>query len=215
MSLLILVFIFTCAASVMYVVYRNFPELSRWVSIKHVYFLWIHCYQVIATGLDLKFIFKAKHGTAAHQQSIFIQCKLWVCKRSDGVVLRMYVYTMSVHWWCGWLGLSEMIGMTFSVKKWRKSRFPKTWMMPKLWEPSSPNTKTLTTPKCWWPTSQHMFCILFEHEGRNISVFSLSTCVCLFCILDMLLTNLHPFTLSSLFYVIAGQSQAQIQTKRT
>lgn len=31
----------------------------------------------------------------------------------------------------------------------------------------------------------------------------------------MLLTNLHPFTLISLFYIIAGQSQAQIQNKRT
>lgn len=127
----------------------------------------------------------------------------------------MYAYSMSVHWWCGWLGLSGMIGMTFSVKKWRKSRFQKTWMMPKLWEPSSPNTKTLTTPKCWWPTSQHMFCILLEREGKNISVLSLSTCCCFFCILDMLRTNLHPFTLISLFYVIAGQSQAQIQNKRT
>lgn len=31
MSLLILVSIFTCAASLMYLVYRNFPELSMWV----------------------------------------------------------------------------------------------------------------------------------------------------------------------------------------
>lgn len=51
----------------------------------------------------------------------------------------------------------------FSVMKWRKSRSLKTWMMPKLWELCCPNTKTHTTPKCWWPTSQHMFCILVEN----------------------------------------------------
>lgn len=55
----------------------------------------------------------------------------------------------------------------FSVMKWRKSRSPKTWMMLKLWEQYCLNTKTPTTPRCWWPTLQHMFCIL----GENITLY--------------------------------------------
>lgn len=60
-----------------------------------------------------------------------------------------------------------LIYLYFLVTKWAKSRSLKTWMMPRLWELCCPNTKTLITPKCWWPTSQHMFCIL----GGNKWVF--------------------------------------------
>lgn len=214
MSLLILVFIFTCAASVMYVVYRNFPELSRWVSIKRVYFLWIHYYQVITTGLDLKFIFKAKHGKAAHQQSIFIPCKLWICKWSDGVFVDVCLqYASSLMVWMVGLVWNDL--HDFFSEEMEKIKIPK----------DMDDAKALGTVLSKYKDTYYTQVLVayfatyvlypFGAWREKHLCFVLVHMFVFFCILDMLLTNLHPFTLISLFYVIAGQSQAQIQNKRT
>lgn len=67
---------------------------------------------------------------------------------------------------CTW---STGTSRSFPMMKWRKSRSLKTWMMPKLWEPCCPNTKTPTTLKCWWPTLQHMF------SSRHLQYLDLSS----------------------------------------
>lgn len=183
----------------------------------NVFIFWIYCSQVIATGLDLKFIFKAKHGTAAHQHTSKVFSSDVNCAFANGQMV----------WFCGCMftvcqfidGVDGWACLEWSawLFQWRNGENQDSQRHG--WCQSFGNRplqiqRHLLHPSVGGLLRNICFVSFWSMKGGT-SLLCPCPCVCLFCILDMLRTNLHPFTLSSLFYVTAGQSQAQIQTNRT